>query len=251
MRLLIDAGNSRLKWAVSRGRGLKTIGSMSRDDVRQGGVNALLDELGDMPDSIWVANVAGQSLEDALRRAAPELADGAWHFEKTREHCLGLTNGYRQPDLLGVDRWIAMIGAFARVGEAVCVVDAGTACTLDAVDSTGRHLGGVIAPGVGLMQSSLRKDTSAIDLHAKRSKGEDKGLFARSTAGAVTSGSVFSLAALAERGVRELAQVCGHEPALILTGGDAQLVADQCQVACTVVPELVLEGLNLIAENES
>jgi type III pantothenate kinase len=209
-----------------------------------------LEQLGDTPEAIWVANVAGQSLEDALRRAAPDLADAAWHFERTREQCLGLTNGYRQPALLGVDRWIAMIAAFARVGEAVCVVDAGTACTLDAVDSAGRHLGGVIAPGVGLMQSSLRKDTSDIDLHAKRSSGNDEGLFAKSTAGAIASGSVFSLAALAERGVRELGQVCGHEPALILTGGDAELVARQCQVPCIVVPELVLEGLNLIAENE-
>jgi len=250
MRLLIDAGNSRLKWTLSTGDGLERMGSMSREDVRQGGVGSLLDELGDKPEAIWVANVAGQSLEDALRRAAADLAGAAWHFEQTREHCLGLTNGYRQPALLGVDRWIAMIAAFARVGGPVCVLDAGTACTLDAVDSTGRHLGGVIAPGVGLMQSTLRKDTSDIDLHAKRSKGEDNGLFARSTAGAITSGSVFSLAALAERGVRELTQVCGHEPALILTGGDAQLVADQCQVPCTVVPELVLEGLNLIAENE-
>lgn len=250
MRLLIDAGNSRLKWAVSRGQGLERTGSMSRDDVRQGGVDALLDELGDVPQAIWVANVAGQSLEDSLRRAAPNLAETAWHFEKTREHCLGLTNGYRQPALLGVDRWIAMIAAFARVGEAVCVVDAGTACTLDAVDSTGRHLGGVIAPGVGLMQSSLRTDTSDIDLHAKRSRGDDQGLFARSTAGAIASGSVFSLAALAERGVGELAQLCGHEPALIFTGGDAGLVAGQCQVPCIVVPELVLEGLNMIAENE-
>ena len=217
MRLLIDAGNSRLKWAVSRDHGLERTGSMSRDEVRQGGVGPLLDQLSDTPDAIWVANVAGQSLEDALRRAAPDLVDAAWHFERTREQCLGLTNGYRQPALLGVDRWIAMIAAFARVGEAVCVVDAGTACTLDAVDSAGRHLGGVIAPGVGLMQSSLRKDTSDIDLHAKRSSGDDEGLFAKSTAGGIASGSVFSLAALAERGVRELAQVCGHEPALILT----------------------------------
>lgn len=251
MRLLIDAGNSRLKWAVSRGDGIGDMGSMSREDARRSGVSALLDELGDIPEAIWVANVAGQSLEEVLRRAVPQLADTAWHFEKTREHCLGLTNGYRQPDLLGVDRWIAMIAAFARVGDAVCVVDAGTACTLDAVDGTGRHLGGVIAPGVGLMQSTLRKDTSDIDLHAKRSRGDDAGLFARSTAGAIASGSVFSLAALAERGVRELEQVCGHTPALILTGGDAQLLARQCRVSCTVVPELVLEGLNLIAENES
>ena len=101
------------------------------------------------------------------------------------------------------------------------------------------------------MQSSLRKDTSDIDLHVKRSSGDDRGLFARSTAGAIESGSVFSLAALAERGLRELEQVCGQVPALILTGGDAELLARHCQVPCTVVPELVLEGLNLIAENES
>lgn len=251
MRLLIDAGNSRLKWALSGGSRLTPMDSMSHDDVRRGGFSDLLDELPETPEAIWVANVAGPSLEAALRRAAPDLAETMWHFEKSRQHCLGLTNGYRQAELLGVDRWIAMVAAFARVGDAVCVVDAGTACTLDAVDGTGRHLGGVIAPGVGLMQSTLRKDTSDIDLHAKLSRGGDAGLFARSTAGAIASGSVFSLAALAERGVRELEQVCGHEPALILTGGDAEIVAQHCRVSCEIVPELVLEGLNLIAENES
>ena len=250
MRLLIDAGNSRLKWAVSRGDGLERMGTLSRQEIRHGGAESLFKELGELPEGIWVANVAGQSLETALRSAAPALADSAWHFQQSREYCLGLTNGYRQPALLGVDRWVAMLAAFARVGEAVCVVDAGTACTMDAVDDDGRHLGGVIAPGVGLMQSSLRKDTSDIDLHVRRSLGGDEGLFARSTAGAIAAGSVFTLAALADRGVSALEKTCGHRAALILTGGDAEPVAAQCQVPCTVVPELVLEGLDLIAESE-
>jgi type III pantothenate kinase len=249
MRLLIDVGNSRLKWATARGSALDETGIVGRRELSAGGLETLFRQLERPLDGIWVANVAGQAMMERLLSAAPDLPGSAWHFQTSTGKFLGVTNGYRQPELLGVDRWIAMIAAYARVRGPVCVMDAGTACTLDAVDAEGRHLGGVIVPGIGLMQSSLKKDTSDIDAHVKRSHGGDGGLFAQSTAGAIASGSLHALAALAERGVAELARICGVSPALILSGGDGELLAQQCQVANIVVPGLVLEGLNLIAEN--
>ncbi|MCW8844298.1 MAG: type III pantothenate kinase [Gammaproteobacteria bacterium] len=250
MRLLIDAGNSRLKWALSSGSQLQQGGSIDIAEIAQGGLESLFNGLGVLPGGVWVANVAGQEMRRSLLAAAPGLPASAWHFQTSQARCMGLINGYRQPELLGVDRWLAMLAAFTRVAGAVCVMDAGTACTLDAVGSDGCHLGGVIVPGAGMMQASLRSDTRDIDLHARLSRGDDTGLFARSTAGAIASGSIHALAALAERGVNELARICGDAPTLVLSGGDGDLLARHCQVDCIVVPELVLEGLNLIAENQ-
>ncbi len=250
MRLLIDAGNSRLKWALSNGSRLSQSGSIGAAELAQGGLASRFDSLGDLPGGVWVANVAGQEMRRRLLAAAPNLPASAWHFQTSPARFMGLTNGYRQPELLGVDRWMAMLAAYTRMAAAVCVMDAGSACTLDAVGSDGCHLGGVIVPGVGMMQASLRQDTSDIDLHTRLSRGDDAGLFARSTAGAIASGSVHALAALAERGLRDLAMICGETPTLVLSGGDGDLIARHCQVDCIVVPELVLEGLNLVAENQ-
>ena len=250
MRLLIDAGNSRLKWALSSDSQLKQSGTMDRAEIAQGSLESLFDSLEVLPEGVWVANVAGREMQRRILAAAPGLPASAWHFQTSQARCMGLTNGYRQPELLGVDRWLAMLAAYTRIAAALCVMDAGTACTLDAVGSDGCHLGGVIIPGAGMMQASLRKDTRDIDLHARLSRGDDAGLFARSTAGAIASGSIHALAALAERGVNELARICGETPTLVLSGGDGDLLARHCQVDCIVVPELVLEGLNLIAENQ-
>lgn len=250
MRLLIDAGNSRLKWALSSGSRLNQIGSIDAAEIAQGGLESLFNRLGVLPGGVWVGNVAGQEMQRSLLAAAPGLPDSAWHFQTSQARFMGLTNGYRQPELLGVDRWLAMLAAYKRIAAAVCVMDAGTACTLDAVGSDGCHLGGVIVPGAGMMQASLRNNTRDIDLHTRLSRGDDSGLFARSTVGAIASGSIHALAALAERGVSELARICGETPTLVLSGGDGDLLARHCQVDCIVVPELVLEGLNLIAENQ-
>jgi type III pantothenate kinase len=250
MRLLIDAGNSRLKWAVASGSRLGQGGTISAEELAQGGLASLFNSLGELPGGVWVANVAGREMQRRLLAAAQGLPASAWHFQTSQAHFMGLTNGYRQPELLGVDRWLAMLAAYTRMVSAVCVMDAGSACTLDAVGSDGGHLGGVIVPGIGMMQASLRRDTSDIDLHTRLSRGDDAGLFAHSTAGAIASGSVHALAALAERGFEELARICGETPTLVLSGGDGDLIAGHCKVNCIVVPELVLEGLNLVAENQ-
>jgi type III pantothenate kinase len=251
MRLLIDVGNSRLKWAFSRGPRLEDGGSLDAGQLAAGGLESLFQTLAPSAEQVWIANVAGPGMRRQLRDAAPHLPADAWHFQVSAARYKGLTNGYRDPELLGVDRWVAMIAAWERVRAPLCVMDAGTACTLDAVDAEGYHLGGVIVPGAGLMQASLRKDTSDIDSHVRQSRGADEGLFARGTAGAIVSGSVHCLVALAERGVAELARICGRTPVLLLSGGDAELLAQHCQVTNIVVPDLVLEGLNLIAENAS
>lgn len=251
MHLLIDAGNSRLKWAHAEGGRLLRVGALDYRSCGDAAFADLFEGPGGRPGGAWVANVAGAMVERRLREAGAGLATGDWHFQSSRPQALGVSNGYREPAQLGVDRWIALLAAYHRVGGAVCVVDAGTACTVDAVNDQGQHLGGVIVPGTALMQASLRADTSDIDARAGRGGGWLGGLFARNTADAVAAGSAYALATLAERACRELSRSCGATAQLMLTGGDAGHIASLCQIPVTLAPNLVLEGLNLIAEAES
>jgi len=250
MRLLIDSGNSRLKWAMGNQDGLHLSGQLSREEAESEGLARMFARLDASPSSIWVANVAGVARQRAMQDAGGGRLRERWHFVVAEAECLGLRNAYRIPAQLGVDRWVAMLAAFRRLGGPLCVVDAGTALTVDAVDAHGQHLGGVIVPGLQMMKNSLRKDTSDIDQRAGGIDAAGGGLFARSTLEAISFGSLLALAGLVERAVAETGAVAG-EPRLVLTGGDAVRLADSCKLPHQVIPDLVLEGLNLMAENVS
>lgn len=248
MRLLIDAGNSRLKWAVADGSGLLETGQLPRAAMTGESLASLFSRFGDTLSSVWVANVAGPEREQMLRRAGGDGLAGRWHFVQSQASCLGVRNGYRDPAQLGVDRWVAILAGFHAHGGPLCVVDAGTALTLDAVDAGGQHLGGVIVPGLALMKASLRKDTSEIDSRAGGGEPAAEDLFAHSTLEAISAGSVLALAGLIERAVAEITRRVAR-PVLVLTGGDAVRLGKYCKLAHHVMPHLVLEGLNLMAES--
>jgi len=158
-QLLIDAGNTRLKWATLRGRRLgrlqvvewngRTVARVARQAVT-GGV-----------DRVLVCSVAGTVLERALRQAARAAGAPAPQFIRSTRRAAGVRNGYVEPWRLGADRWVAMLGARARhPGRALCIVDVGTALTIDLLDSAGQHRGGLITPGPALMVESLLRDTA-------------------------------------------------------------------------------------------
>jgi type III pantothenate kinase len=127
------------------------------------------------------------------------------------------------------------------------VVDVGTATTVDAVTGDGRHLGGFIVPGPRLMAASLLHGTSDLAAHAAASGGDGSAQFASNTRDAIERGAVVALAALADRSVDELAQLAGTRPLLLLTGGAAGLVAPYLRTPARHEPDLVLQGLALLA----
>lgn len=157
----------------------------------------------------------------------------------------GVRNGYRRPESLGIDRWAAVVAAFVRFGGPVLVADCGTALTADCVDADGRHHGGWITPGLGLLREALARGTrlevvpSAAALTGERVFGKD-------TEEAVAMGCVNALAGALERASREASRDCGAQGRLVLTGGDAELVADRLSADWQVVPQLVLDGLELL-----
>ena len=251
--LLIDAGNTRLKWALLRGTRLgraRALGWNARSMDR-----VARTVLRTRAERVLVCSVAGAAFERALRRAARAAGHRSPQFVRSTRRAAGVRNGYVETWRLGADRWVAMLGASALfAGRALCVVDIGTAFTLDLLDRQGRHRGGLIVPGPTLMVDSLLQDTAGIrrragrNVRAMRRPGS---AFGRSTRAGLLAGSAMACAALVERALREARRELGHRPLLLLSGGGAAQVAPLLTVAHRRVEGLVLHGLAVLARLES
>jgi type III pantothenate kinase len=153
-------------------------------------------------------------------------------------------NGYREHSTLGADRWAALIAARHLVAGAALAVMAGTAPTIDALTQDGQFLGGLILPGFDLMAESLARGTAGLP----RTPG-GFALFPQSTADAIASGAIQALCGAVERMQRALA-ARGAEPQILLSGGAAETLYAHLGRPARIVPNLVLEGLRVIAESE-
>jgi type III pantothenate kinase len=247
--LLVDIGNTRVKWARLIGTEIGTAQAAAHADHNQNPSKELLQ--GDVPERILIANVAGTEIGQLLRAGLAKTYGVEPEFVRTVATAAGVRNAYPVPQQLGVDRWLAMIAAYRLERQAVCVVNAGTAMTVDGVDALGNHLGGVILPGPELMVSSLFVNTADIAAHAALSPDVDTQsvLFARNTHAAVRQGAAHALAAVIERACLEM-QATGHRPVLIVDGGGASRIAHALRVPFRPVPDLVLRGLAVLAQTE-
>jgi type III pantothenate kinase len=157
--------------------------------------------------------------------------------------------GYAEPWRLGVDRFVAAVGAHRLFpGVAVCVVGAGTALTIDLVGPDGRHRGGAIVPSPELMVETLLSRTQGIRRRAQGGTGGRARLFGHSTREAIVQGARYAAAALVDRAVEEARPLLGRRPLVVLTGGGAAAVRPLLHSACVGVPDLVLRGLAALAQ---
>jgi type III pantothenate kinase len=247
MILLIDVGNTRLKWAWLSSTGLSDQQAVVHRDAQTDlWTKALFDPI-HKPERILVSNVAGDAMAKALSRLARKAFGARVEFVTAQRSFLELTNGYLDPTLLGADRWLAVIGAWTRARSALCVVDAGTAVKVDSVDASGQHLGGLIVPGIHMMREALLKNTSDIARAAMHSTPSMAGVLANNTIGAVSRGAVFALAGLADRAADVIESSTGAKPKLFITGGDAGMITGTMRSHGEIVPDLVLQGLAVIA----
>lgn len=244
--LLFDVGNSRVKWGVLGAAGLEKTGGISHDALREKGFDALTRRLPRDADGALACNVAGTEFGTRLARVVGIHIRGDLRFAKSERRCLGLTNGYTRPRSLGVDRWVALVAAWAEFGRALCVVDAGTAVTIDAVDGEGLHLGGHILPGLDLMAAALDRDTSEVGRAVRRQAGG--GEFGNTTRRAVAAGTTAAVCGAVDRAVRTLRSK-GLRPRIVLTGGDASRILPLLGKDVRQRPTLVLDGLARIAEH--
>jgi len=243
VNLLVDLGNSRLKWALHEaGRWHTDAALLETTDMAP-----LLDRVwGGMsaPRQVVVCNVSEPRRLQTLEQWVRVRWSLALRVVRSQAEQLGVRNRYREPAQLGADRWAALIGARGLTPSAACVVDCGTAVTVDALSAEGEFLGGVIFPGLRLLRGSLVQGTGGIKL----ADGSDADCLARSTADGVAAGTLFGLAGAVERLIHEYRRTLGDSTQVLLTGGDGPQLAPRLSVAFTPVPDLVLRGLARIAD---
>jgi len=246
--LLVDAGNTRLKWArLEDGRLAPSQAAVHAGWTAKEYARRLFGRT--PPRYIMVSSVAGPQIRVPLSRAARTHRIPVT-FVTTPRRGAGISVGYLEPWRLGVDRYVGLVAAhhlFARLP--VLVVGVGTALTLDLVSRTGRHVGGAIIPAPGLMVESLLNETYGIRRRAEGGSRRRTGPFGRSTRDAITEGARYAAAATIDRLVEEGAVRVGRRPLVVLTGGGAPAVRPLIHSHCLGVPDLVLRGLGVLAQS--
>lgn len=242
--LLIDIGNTRVKW--SRVRNGKR-GAQRSEPLRGSGLAVFRRLTRTLPEGVEIraVNVAGGAVDAALRAAARGRGLRAPRLLRSTAHTQGLINGYHEPWRLGADRWAAMLGARQLTGgrRALCVIDVGTALTIDFIDAAGQHLGGYIVPGPDLAVRSLLSGTRGIRRRATGASLLADRPWPRSTLPAIERGAQEACAGAVLRGHAAARQQFGSSVHLLLTGGAAPGLLPLLPSTVRHVPDLVLAGL--------
>jgi len=245
--LLVDAGNTRIKWARLDGERLGKRQAAVHSHWSAAHYTQRLFRSAP-PERVLVSSVAGPKVREALAIAAKRAGVRA-QFVKTPRQAGGVTVGYLEPWRLGVDRFVAAVGAHQVFpGLPVCVVGVGTAMTIDLVDAEGRHRGGVIIPSPRLMIDTLYARTHGIRRRARGGPPGNAGLIGRSTRAGVEQGSRYAAAALIDRLVEEAQALVVRRPLVVLTGGEVATVRPLVRSLWVGVPDLVLRGLAVLAQ---
>lgn len=242
--LLLDVGNSRLKWALTTAprAPLGIVQALPHDGDPASTIASLAGQLAAPPQAVCIANVTGSAHEQALSQAVQQL----WHctpqFARSSAECGGLKSGYADTGRLGVDRWLAMLAVWTETRAAFNVASAGTAITFDAVDINGQHHGGLIAPGLAAMITATLGHTrfavGEMAAHFERGLGRD-------TEACVRQGALHAAAGLLDRLAAQHAGPCR------LAGGDAATLQPHLASAWQMDVDLVLQGLAVWAQLSS
>ena len=248
--LLVDIGNTRVKFALLRGARLSAARALPHR-AGAAGVAALVRAVPRDVERVVAVCVMGARYERALTAAVRVRFGVRTEFIRSTRVAAGVRNGYRDTWRLGADRWVGVIAAHAIAGaRPVLVVNIGTALTVDAVTANGRHLGGAIVPGPNTMIESLLANTHGIRRRARgarRAGSRARALFAADTASALDAGAAFAAAAFIDRAYVEARSVLGGRPLLLLSGGAAPVLEPYIKSPVRRVPDLVLRGLAVLA----
>jgi type III pantothenate kinase len=234
MIICLDSGNSRIKWGVHDG-----VSWLAQAAVSHAELGKLAEQLAPWlaAEKILLANVAGELAAQAIRQTLSAWRADWQEISSEASRC-GVINGYANPHQLGVDRWCAMLGARALSQSPCVVVMAGTATTIDSLDVSGRFLGGFILPGGELMRRALAKDTAGLPF-----ANGSYTAYPQCTDDAIVSGIIEAQVGAIERAIQRL----GVGAQCLISGGNAQMLAEHCTQPCRVVENLPLEGLLQLA----
>ncbi|UHQ22771.1 type III pantothenate kinase [Lysobacter sp. 5GHs7-4] len=239
---LFDLGNTRLKCAPLRADG-RAGATMSLPHREEDVAEALAQALPERIEVAYLASVAAPGLRlavlDALTRRCARIA-----IARTQARLGAVRIAYADPRKLGVDRFLALLGAHARGEGASLICGVGTALTVDLIDADGRHLGGRIAPSPTLMREALHWRAAQLP-----EEGGDYVDFAVDTEDALASGCDGAALALIERSLDAAERRLGRRPQLLLHGGGANALRPWLAQAVSA-PKLVLDGLAIWAAVE-
>jgi len=253
MWLLIDAGNTRIKWALVETRSASQLGGWSQFDT------LTHEEFAQRP-SVWtghklerivISNVAGAAVKTQLTEALQsQQVSIEWFASEVK--LAGLVNRYKNPGQLGSDRFATAIAAHALYpNQNLIVATCGTATTIDAVTAQGEFIGGMIAPGLLLMAQSLAQKTAQLPELQQTSAEAMTAQFADHTQGAIIAGCLAAQAGAIEYAIRNFSQMAQldlqEQPLCLLSGGAAKYIAPNLKLPHQLIDHLVLIGLQVVA----
>ncbi len=249
MNLLVDIGNARIKWGLQdgnnwtdgeaqlhKGRAFKDIARPIWKDLVQ-------------PERVIVSNVAGREYEKSVQTWIKRRWKVVPEFLRSQASLCGVTNAYQVPERLGADRWANLIAAHAYYPGPAVIIDCGTAITIDALDAAGKHLGGLIVPGMDLMSAALVGNAAGIELNEPGSQSVS--LLGSSTESAVAGGVLYTAVALVDRVCQDLRAELGQATSMLLTGGDAGRLLPLLDTRPRHDANLVLKGLSVFAKESA
>jgi type III pantothenate kinase len=242
MILLVDIGNTRIKWMLWDQGEVTERGSLIYQGIDRPSLAERLWGTLARPSQVVIANVAGAEMAAALSAWIARSWSLQAQFAYSETAAFGIKNAYAVPHRLGVDRWVAMMGARTLTTQACCVVDCGTAITIDGLSASGIHLGGVIFPGVRLMRKALYRDTRQIPIETGQAM-----LFGKDTQDGVWGGTIHAVAAGIDRVSGRMEAVMEGEVRRLLTGGDADDILPFLEGEYQLEPDLIFYGLQVIA----
>lgn len=246
MILLLDIGNSRLRWATLEGGIFHEGGATTH---RTANLDTLFRECWidlAVPERVLAAVVAPGAVSDSLTKWVTAHWGIAVELASSASEGGGVKNGYHRPEQLGVDRWCALIGARKMASGLVCVVDSGTAITIDVLLANGEHAGGWIGPGLEMMQRQLLTGTHGVRFVFGEQAAESDA-FGRDTAGGVVAGIRHMQAGLVRQALTRMEALYGQNAQCIVTGGNAPELMPLLPPVCRHEPVLVLRGLAELA----
>jgi len=243
--LLFDIGNTYVKWALSEnGRvnhGGQFVYAPNQLETELRGIAARIKS----PATIAIASVAENKRTETFTQLINQIWQIAPRFAAVEHRACGVSNAYPDIEQLGIDRWLALISAWNTYKKPLCIIDCGTAITVDLVDTDGRHRGGFIIPGLLMMQTSLIENTAKVAINTAKAFTLEPG---RNTRDCVRNGWGLAVIGCLEQIIRRGGFDSCSQLEYILTGSDARYIGQYLSCEHHYDQELVLKGLAMLME---
>lgn len=245
MILELDCGNTLIKWRVLEPKTHQATPIQAIQSIDE--LVPQLKQQDIQPNTLnWGRLVSVRSDEEtqAITQALHQQLGIAIAVAKPSEQCAGVTNGYQEPQRLGMDRWVAVLGAYHQANGPCLVIDLGTAVTVDWVNHQGQHLGGFITPGLPMLRAQLQLHTRRVRYSSHEALQALNSFEPGTNTGqAVERGCLLMVRGYIEKQIESAHAQLGAECSILVTGGDLEIVADLPNVQS--VPDLVFQGLGI------